>query len=309
MRRWLAGFLATSLLLGPMPVRAAEGEQLEKLTGYAEWRKGDLLIVDGQRVRVAPSTDFKGHDEAKDFTSIPLGYEVKVKGVRQKDGTLLARELEAKTNGDALFEGDLREAFDEMEQKFLKSGRMYEEGDEGEVEEDYGQLKTSGPNVERVRRITGKLVPPYLKPEEFRVYVVDNDEWNAMAAPNRSIYVFSGLLKDLDDDEVAIVLGHELTHATHEHSRRQFKKDVVIQLAALGVIAAAEGTIDNKTKRVIVQALAVIGALAWKNGYGRAYEDQTASGCATPTRAATTCARVPGSGTASPRSTATRTRS
>ena len=42
-----------------------------------------------------------------------------------------------------------------------------------------------------------------------------------MAMANYSIYVFTGLLADMDDDEVAIVLGHELAHATHEHSRRR----------------------------------------------------------------------------------------
>jgi predicted Zn-dependent protease len=73
---------------------------------------------------------------------------------------------------------------------------------------------------------------------------------------------------------VAIVLGHELVHATHEHSRRQYKKQIWVQLAALGAIGVAQETIDNKTQRLIVQSLALIGALAWKNGYGRSHEDQ-----------------------------------
>jgi predicted Zn-dependent protease len=128
--------------------------------------------------------------------------------------------------------------------------------------------------VERVRRISAALVPPYLTPADFRVYVIDNKEWNAMAAPNRSIYVFSGLLADLDDDEVAIVLGHELVHATHEHSRKQFKKQIWVQLAALGAIGVAQETIDDDTQRLVVQSLAAIGALAWQNGYGRSHEDQ-----------------------------------
>ena len=55
-----------------------------------------------------------------------------------------------------------------------------------------------------------RLVPPYLEPERVRPYVIENDEWNAFAMGNYSIYVFSGLLKDLDDDELAVVLGHEL---------------------------------------------------------------------------------------------------
>lgn len=95
-----------------------------------------------------------------------------------------------------------------------------------------------------------------------------------MAAPNDSMYVFSGLLADMDDDEVAIILGHELAHATHEHSRKQFKKDMLIQLAALGVAAVAEETVKNEKGRVVLQVAALLGASAWQSGYGRGHEDQ-----------------------------------
>lgn len=272
MKRGLTGTLAClCLVAGGGGLLAADGEV--RLDGYAEWRQGDTLIVDGQRVRPSSRLKFKGGGEARDFNSIPLGYETKLKGVRLIDGTVLARELEAKPNGDALFENDLRSAFDEMEKQYLRRGRMYDEDEDGNVSEDYGRLRDEGRDVDRVRRITRDIVPGYMKPEDFRVYVVDNKDWNAMAAPNRSIYVFSGLLRDMDDDQVAIVLGHELVHATHEHSRRQFKKQMLIQLAALGVLAGAE-SIDNAGKRIALQAIALIGASAWSNGYGRSHEDQ-----------------------------------
>ena len=274
MLRALPSLLAGSLWAASVWAPAAGAASNEvRVEGYAEWRRGDILIVDGQRVRPAAKLKFKGDGEAHDLRSIPLGYEVKVKGVRLIDGTLLARELEAKPNGDALFEGDLRAAFDERERQYKSQRRMFDEDDKGHLSQDYGRLSEDGPEVERVRRITGRLVPSYLRPDDFRVYVVENKDWNAMAAPNRSIYVFSGLLKDMDDDEVAIVLGHELTHATHEHSRKEFKKQMLIQLAALGVVAGAEG-IDNSAKRIGLQAIALIGATAWTNGYGRTHEDQ-----------------------------------
>lgn len=266
--------LAASLAFGG-PVAGGEEKAREvRLEGYVEWRQGDTLIVDGQRVRASSRLRFKGEGAARDLRSIPLGYEAKVRGVRLIDGTVLARELEAKPNGDALFERDLRSAFDDMEKQYLRRGRMYEEGENGGVAQDYGRLRDEGRDVERVRRITRDLVPGYLNADDFRVYVVENKEWNAMAAPNGSIYVFSGLLADLDDDEVAVVLGHELVHATHEHSRKQFKKQLLIQLAALGVVAGAD-SIDNAGKRIALQAVALIGASAWSSGYGRTHEDQS----------------------------------
>ncbi len=131
----------------------------------------------------------------------------------------------------------------------------------------------TGPQVDRVRHIVDTLLPPYLHPEDVRIYVIENKEWNAFAMGNYSIYVFTGLLDDMDDDEVAIVLGHELVHATHEHSRKQFKKDMWIQLLALGALGAAS-TIDDDTKQAIVGLAVVAGASAWQSGYGRGMEDQ-----------------------------------
>lgn len=270
--RPLGSALALGALLA-LPLRAADAPKEVKLDGYAEWRRGDTLIVEGQRVRPSSELRFKGRDEARDWASIPLGYEVKLKGVRLGDGTVLAREIEAKPNGDAMFENDLRSSFDEMEEKFRRMRRVYDEDERGRLAHDYGRLVESGPDWRRVRRIADDLVPPRLADDAFRVYVVDNKEWNAMAAPNGAIFVFSGLLEAMDDDEVAIVVGHELVHATHEHSRKQFKKSLWIQLGALGVMAAAE-SIDSDAKRVGVQLATMVAASAWSNGYGRTHEDQ-----------------------------------
>jgi hypothetical protein len=255
-------------LLAPRQSTAGD----ETLNGYAEYRRAAVLIVDGQRVRAGAGLRFRGEGQARGFDTIPLGYEMKVHGVRAADGAVVARDVEAKPNGVALFEKDLRASFDQVEQRYRDAGHMYSEGENGRRVE-IGNLEESGPQVDRVRAITHDLCPPYLRSQDFRVYVVDNREWNAMAAPNRSIYVFSGLLADMDDDEVAIVLGHELTHATHEHSRRAFKKQILIMLGAVA-LTAAEQDIDDTGKRVGAQLATILAASALSNGYGRDQEDQ-----------------------------------
>jgi hypothetical protein len=90
---------------------------------------------------------------------------------------------------------------------------------------------------------------------------------------NYSIYVFSGLLDDMDDDEVAIVLGHEIVHASHEHSRKQFKRDMFVQLITLGVLGAAS-TIDDDKKQAIASLAILAASSAYSSGYGRGMEDQ-----------------------------------
>jgi len=250
-------------------VGASEGEKVQ-LDGYAEWHQDgepELLIVDGQRVRVSESTKFEGSGAAYGLDSIPLGYEVQVKGIRLDDGTVLAHELHAKPNGNAFMEGSLRAEFDELEAQFRRQGHVFFS------DEDFGALWQEGEEVERVRTIASRLSPPYMDFQAFRVYVIDNPEWNAMAAPNGSIYVFRGLLQNMDDDEVAIVLGHELVHVTHEHSRRHFKRDLLLAALQSGALLAAD-EIDNRGARVAVKGLAIVGTLAWTNGYGRSREDQ-----------------------------------
>jgi len=244
-----------------------EGGRGEKLDGYAEWRAGNCLVADAQRVCPATKLKFKGEGEAKSFESIPLGYEVKAKGKRQRDGSLLALEVEAKPNGSAMFEGEVRSATDQAEAQARDSGRF------GDAKAPVGKLVESGPRVERVRRIVDNLLPEYIPRESVRVYVIENKEWNAFAMGNYSIYVFSGLLDDMDDDEVAIVLGHELVHASHEHSRKQFKKEMWIQIAMLGALGAAS-TIDSDTKQALTGLAVIAAGSAWKSGYGRGMEDQ-----------------------------------
>ena len=127
MRRHAWVLLGFGLLSAPLvgPAGAAEVKE-EKVDGYLEWRLDDVLVADGQRIRVAPTTKFKGKGEAKAVSSIPLGYELKAKGLRDDLGFLVARELEAKPNGSAMFEGEVKSATDAAEQRSVQAGRFLE---------------------------------------------------------------------------------------------------------------------------------------------------------------------------------------
>jgi len=274
MTRGIRTALALAAVLGSTGLFAQDQPDKgrgEKVDGYAEFRLDGCIVADAQRVCPAPGLKFKGEGEARDFGSVPLGYELKAKGTRRADGTLLALEIEARPNGSALFEGDVRSATDEAEEHARKIGRFVE--GEGGKEKNVGRLYEDGPYVERVRTIVDTLLPPYLHPEDVRIYVIENKDWNAFAMGNYSIYVFTGLLDDMDDDEVAIVLGHELVHATHEHTRKEFKRSMWVQLAALGIVGATS-SIDDDTKRAVVQLLAGLAATAYASGYSRGMEDQ-----------------------------------
>ncbi len=261
------------LLLAPAP---AAGEKI-KLDGYAEWRSDPgegpaVLIVDGQRVVEGARIKFEGQGAA-DFASIPLGYEVRVEGYRVKVGAVAALQVEAKPNGTATFERELEKAFDDTEATWRRRSYVFDQGSRGRIHR-IGALHEVGPEVERARRIADRLVPPHRDPSEFRVYVIENDAWNAMAAPNDSIYIFSGLLEDMNDDEVAIIVGHELVHATHEHARKQYKRSTWTNVLATAGVVAAGSQLGGGWESDLLESGAGLAMLTMGNRYSRSLEDQ-----------------------------------
>jgi Zn-dependent protease with chaperone function len=197
---------------------------------------------------------------------------MQVKGTRQPDGTVLAREIVARRNGKAFMENEVIQGTNQAEQAYVKAKKVSDTGPDGK-EKSLGALLTTGPQVDRARRIVDRLLPGYVPAKSARVYVVDNKEWNAMAMANYSIYVYSGLMADMDDDELAIVLGHELAHATQEHSRKQASKSMVGGIAGALASAGAE-MLDNDLARSAAQGATALSVTTFGNVYSREYEDQ-----------------------------------
>lgn len=265
--------IALSVAVGA-DASVANGSTTLKLESYSEYHHPGTLIVDGQRVVADPKTKIEVETKGRmrSLDEVPLGFEVKVEGRRQKDGSVLAKKVEAKPNGMAMFEADVLAATNQIEHMWVDAGEVYEEGPRGK-KRVVGKIEEDGPQVARVRRIMDRLAPPYVNAENLRVRVVDTKEWNASAMGNGAIWVYRGLLKDMSDDELAIILGHELAHYTHEHSRRGAKKAMWGQLAGLAGLAGAQA-IDSSAGRNAASMGALLSLSAWQSGYSRDMEDQ-----------------------------------
>jgi Zn-dependent protease with chaperone function len=269
----LASIAVVGLCLGSRELSAQKTDVATTLdlgSSYAEWKENGALIVDGQRVVVNRATKWKG--KLSSVEAVPLGHEVRVKGIRQPTGDVLAVEIDVRANGTALFEPEVQQGSNELEGLWLRNRAAFEADGAGK-KVTIGEIEETGPRVARVRDIVRRVAPPYVDQGKLRVYVIDNKEWNAMAMGNGAIWVFSGIMNDMSDNELAIVVGHELAHYTHEHSRRQMRKGMWLQMASLATVVAAEA-IDNRSLRAIAQVSSVLGFAAWMNGYGREMEDQ-----------------------------------
>ena len=91
-----------------------------------------------------------------------------------------------------------------------------------------------------VQGLVNKIITsPNVTNKDFNYTVTlihDDNTVNAFTLPGGPIYVYSGLIKFVDNEaELAGILAHEVTHADHRHSTQQMTKqyglDAVAQLA------------------------------------------------------------------------------
>lgn len=125
------------------------------------------------------------------------------------------------------------------------------------------------PQVQRLRAIADKLIPhavrwnPRAAQWQWEVSLIGSKQINAFCMPGGKIAFFHGILSELKltDDEVAIVMGHEMAHALREHGRERVAKSglasVGSKIAGIGLSAlfgidpdltmAATGGVANLT--------------------------------------------------------------
>jgi predicted Zn-dependent protease len=125
------------------------------------------------------------------------------------------------------------------------------------------------PQVQRLRRISKELIPhalqwnPRAKDWAWEVNLIGSNQINAFCMPGGKIAFYTGILSQLKltDDEVAMVMGHEIAHALREHARERMGKSVATDgLARIGssIAAAAFGINPNLTDFVARQGANLI---------------------------------------------------
>lgn len=84
-----------------------------------------------------------------------------------------------------------------------------------------------------------KTLPP--QPWQIKSAVVANGSMNAFAIPGGYIYIFTGLILGVEnEDELASVIGHELGHVTERHIAKRVEQMKYINIASMaGMVAGA----------------------------------------------------------------------
>ncbi len=117
-------------------------------------------------------------------------------------------------------------------------------------------LLDTSPVVQRVRKIAQDLLPHSIKWNEraklwqWEVNVFRSPTINAFCMPGGKIAFFTGILDTLrlTDDEVAMIMGHEIAHALREHARERVAKTNLTKYGAVAVsifLGEAAGQLAN----------------------------------------------------------------
>jgi predicted Zn-dependent protease len=101
------------------------------------------------------------------------------------------------------------------------------------------------PQVERLRFIAQRLIPaanpwnPRATQWRWEVNLLGSKDINAFCMPGGKIAFYFGILQQLqlNDDEVAAIMGHEMAHALREHARERMGKTAATRIGASALSA------------------------------------------------------------------------
>ena len=210
-------------------------------------REKKLAELQAKAQGKAGADDEEEGEPLKSLEQVTVGMAMTYEGRRDRDtGKILAERIEFATN-------DLEDGEQKLWESLKTSIKASQGLQPGELKIDkVGSFKLLPDDEVQayIGRLGQSLIPPYQQelaagdPRKipFQFHVVQDKAVNAFATPNGIVVVHSGLMEMVDNEaQLAAVVGHEIAHATHEHTWRQQqyhkKKRFGIALAAMAASA------------------------------------------------------------------------
>lgn len=131
-----------------------------------------------------------------------------------------------------------------------------------------GKIDSDAAVSRRIQRITGRIIAqaiilyPHTKSWEWSVKVIDDPETvNAWCMAGGKMAIYTGLIEKTKatDDEIAQVMGHEISHALANHTAERMSTAMASQVGLMG-LALAVG--NNKYGGAILTGSSAAAAIA-----------------------------------------------
>ena len=134
---------------------------------------------------------------------------------------------------------------------------------------------SSHPQLIRLRAIAQRIIPytyewnPRARDWKWEINLLGAKQINAFCMPGGKIAFYYGILEQLqlDDNEVAMVMGHEMTHALREHAREQMGKTMATR-GGIELVSALFGLGD------VARSVAGLGGQLLTLRFGREDESE-----------------------------------
>lgn len=234
-----------------------------RINGLYEGISDDLAIIDGYPVKLLPGVTLEGErnllkKEACDCAGLavpkfdhplvpPGQFYADIRGFMDEAGVITAhkvtlcrntfgkpeRELLAAVNGNLV--NNTTRVVQVPNGVFNPPMGLYN----GRIEVgQYSYPLTNNIELQGyVNQVGNRLLPEHVQEAQmdggeinYRFYVIDDPVPNAFAFPNGMIFVHTGLLDIMENEaQLAVVLGHEIAHVTHEHGRQRYANTIGIQ--------------------------------------------------------------------------------
>jgi predicted Zn-dependent protease len=123
-----------------------------------------------------------------------------------------------------------------------------------------GQISTDAKLNARIRLITDRLIDqavnyrPETRDWAWSVKVIDDPKTvNAFCMAGGKMAIYTGLIEKIkpSDDEIAAVMGHEISHALLQHSREQMSERAVMGVGVVLVGASATSDSDRQMRETV----------------------------------------------------------
>ena len=171
------------------------------------------------------------------------------------------------------------------------------------------QVVKSGPDVDMIRRVGERLKKVVDDPGfQWEFNLIESKQVNAFCLPGGKVAVYTGILPVTQNENgLAVVMGHEISHAIARHGAERMAQQKLLQLGTLAVGVSAS-SMDPVKRAAVMGALGVGAQFGILLPFSRQQESEAdymgliylSRACFDPTEAPKLWERMSASSTGSP---------